>query len=336
MITMSESLNLAFFNHHLVFCLSPFLIPLWDAQRPLLQHLALRRSIWTTTFWRSRLMNAITTITIITDVTTAGTKIRSRDHWTGRRLLNTRPQTQRLTRLRRGFMTGVVLMTGSTIRHQRTGSGITPVIAMAVENTVPASLLWQAVPPHPARPRRPISTSSGWAKGSPLLLTSGASTPSRGRRQLPQTPLTPRPSVAYRTANSSPVPFLGSQTGLPPPSPGRLSRGLSEHNALLHSGSIFSLPAAVSRINSEPFLGPPDHPASQRGCPQPESYAVFQADQSPQTGRSPRTVVMPIVAIPPPPQHLSRGVPNGYHFSTGPSSSRGRPRQYYPEEDEWC
>ncbi|XP_057208019.1 calcium channel, voltage-dependent, N type, alpha 1B subunit, a isoform X1 [Triplophysa rosa] len=173
---------------------------------------------------------------------------------------------------------------------------------------------------------------SGWAKGSPVLLTSGASTPSRGRRQLPQTPLTPRPSVAYRTANSSPVPFLGSQTGLPPPSPGRLSRGLSEHNALLHSGSISSLPAAVSRINSEPFLGPPDHPASQRGCPLPESYAVFQEDQS----RSPRTVVVPIVAIPPPPQQPFRGVPNGYHFSTGPTGSRGRARQYYPEADDWC
>ncbi|XP_026067326.1 calcium channel, voltage-dependent, N type, alpha 1B subunit, a isoform X18 [Carassius auratus] len=175
---------------------------------------------------------------------------------------------------------------------------------------------------------------SGWAKGSPVLLTSGASTPSRGRRQLPQTPLTPRPSVTYRTANSSPVQFLGTQAGLLSPSPGRLSRGLSEHNALLHSGSISSSPAPVSRINSEPFLGPPDHPAGL----QFEAFAVFQEDPSPQTGRFAQTVGMPIVVIPPPPQQQFRRVPNGYHFITGPGASRGRARQYYPEAemDDWC
>lgn len=165
-------------------------------------------------------------------------------------------------------------------------------------------------------------------------MTSGASTPSRGRRQLPQTPLTPRPSVTYRTANSSPVQFLGTQAGLLPPSPGRLSRGVSEHNALLHSGSISSSPAPVSRINSEPFLGPPDHPAGL----QPDDYAVFQEDPSPQMGHSPQTVGMPIVAIPPPPQQQFRRVPNGYHFTTGPGASRGRARKYYPEAevDDWC
>nr|XP_021331853.1 voltage-dependent N-type calcium channel subunit alpha-1B isoform X8 [Danio rerio] len=175
---------------------------------------------------------------------------------------------------------------------------------------------------------------SGWAKGSPVLLTSGASTPSRGRRQLPQTPLTPRPSVAYRTANSSPVQLLATTTSLLPPSPGRLSRGLSEHNALLLSGSISSSPAPVSRINSEPFLGPPDHPAGL----QPEAFAVFQENPSPQMGRSPQTVGMPFVAIPPPPPQQFRRVPNGYHFSTGPSASRGRAQQYYPEAEveDWC
>ncbi|XP_051517883.1 voltage-dependent N-type calcium channel subunit alpha-1B-like [Myxocyprinus asiaticus] len=179
---------------------------------------------------------------------------------------------------------------------------------------------------------------SGWAKGSPVLLTSEASTPSRGRRQLPQTPLTPRPSVAYRTANSSPVHILGAQAGLPLPSLGRLSRGLSEHNSLLHSGSISSSLAPVSRINSEPFLGPPDHPAGQRCCLQPEAFAVFQEDLSPQIGRSPRTVGIPIVAIPPPPQQQFHGLPNGYHFTTGTSASRGRAWQYYPEaeKNDWC
>ncbi|XP_004415960.1 PREDICTED: voltage-dependent N-type calcium channel subunit alpha-1B-like, partial [Odobenus rosmarus divergens] len=53
--------------------------------------------------------------------------------------------------------------------------------------------------------------------GSSLLSTSGASTPGRGgRRQLPQTPLTPCPSVNYRTANSSPVHLLGHRPASPP------------------------------------------------------------------------------------------------------------------------
>ncbi|XP_010138542.1 PREDICTED: voltage-dependent N-type calcium channel subunit alpha-1B-like, partial [Buceros rhinoceros silvestris] len=71
----------------------------------------------------------------------------------------------------------------------------------------------------------PHRQGSGSVNGSPLLSTSGASTPCRGRRQLPQTPLTPRPSITYKTANSSPVHFTSFQTGLPTFSPGRLSRG---------------------------------------------------------------------------------------------------------------
>ncbi|KFW82785.1 Voltage-dependent N-type calcium channel subunit alpha-1B, partial [Manacus vitellinus] len=68
----------------------------------------------------------------------------------------------------------------------------------------------------------PHRQGSGSVNGSPLLSTSGASTPCRGRRQLPQTPLTPRPSITYKTANSSPVHFTSIQPGLPTFSPGRL------------------------------------------------------------------------------------------------------------------
>ncbi|XP_035386036.1 calcium channel, voltage-dependent, N type, alpha 1B subunit, a isoform X2 [Electrophorus electricus] len=166
---------------------------------------------------------------------------------------------------------------------------------------------------------------SGWAKGSQMLLTSGASTPTRGRRQLPQTPLTPRPAVAYRTANSSPVSFMGAQAMLSPPNPGRLSRGLSEHNALLHSGSGFSSPSPVTRISSEPFLG----------CNlRPEDSAVFQEALSPQAARLPWT-------LPPPSQQTLHGMPNGYHVlgvPTGLDGSSDRAQRYYPEaeEDEWC
>ncbi|XP_062873915.1 calcium channel, voltage-dependent, N type, alpha 1B subunit, a [Trichomycterus rosablanca] len=87
---------------------------------------------------------------------------------------------------------------------------------------------------------------SGWARGSPVLLSSGSSTPSHGRRQLPQTPLTPRLAVAYRTANSSPVSSaMGTQATLPPPSPVmRISSEpfLQSQTALLSSQQIITLP----------------------------------------------------------------------------------------------
>uniref|UniRef100_A0A8C0XMY8 EF-hand domain-containing protein n=1 Tax=Castor canadensis TaxID=51338 RepID=A0A8C0XMY8_CASCN len=114
---------------------------------------------------------------------------------------------------------------------------------------------------HPTSPTAglepgPHPQGSGSVNGSPLLSTSGASTPGRGgRRQLPQTPLTPRPSITYKTANSSPVHFAGAQSGLPAFSPGRLSRGLSEHNALLQRDPLSQPLAAGSRISSDPYLG---------------------------------------------------------------------------------
>ena len=114
---------------------------------------------------------------------------------------------------------------------------------------------------HPTSPTAalepaPHPQGSGSVNGSPLMSTSGASTPGRGgRRQLPQTPLTPRPSITYKTANSSPVHFAEGQSGLPAFSPGRLSRGLSEHNALLQKEPLSQPLAPGSRIGSDPYLG---------------------------------------------------------------------------------
>ncbi|XP_046904709.1 LOW QUALITY PROTEIN: calcium channel, voltage-dependent, N type, alpha 1B subunit, a [Hypomesus transpacificus] len=178
---------------------------------------------------------------------------------------------------------------------------------------------------------------SGWVKGSPVMLTSGVSTPSRGRRQLPQTPLTTRPGVAYKTANSSPVHFASAQAGPPSLSPGRLSRGLSEHNALLHSGTS-PVPSPVTRISSEPFLAP------SIGSPLRsvrDELAFFQDEPSPHAvGRLPRTALPHVGGLPLPPQQSLR-VANGYHFSFGgigsPSTGARVPRYYYEaEEDGWC
>ncbi|XP_055742429.1 voltage-dependent N-type calcium channel subunit alpha-1B-like isoform X7 [Salvelinus fontinalis] len=189
---------------------------------------------------------------------------------------------------------------------------------------------------------------SGSVKCSPVMMASGASTPSRGRRQLPQTPLTPRPGVAYKTANSSPVHFVSAQcgSGLPTQSPGRLSRGLSEHNALLHSGSSH-IPSPVTRISSEPFLGYSHREAQGQGS----LYCSLRDELlSPYAARvrSPRTALPQMgpgpLHLPPPPQQ-SHAVPNGYHFTFGgignasPGSGSGaRAPRYYHEadEDEWC
>lgn len=194
------------------------------------------------------------------------------------------------------------------------------------------------------------------------MSTSGASTPSRGRRQLPQTPLTPRPGVAYRTANSSPVFFVvGAQAGTST-SPCRLSRGQSEHNALLHSGSDSPSSTPFVRISSEPFLGPAELytaagpvvaaaaavPPPPQTCSFRDELAAFQEMASgsraiavvghpPQPPRTPgahHTGSLP----PPLPPQLFRGVPNGYHMNTGVQISSARVPRYYLEagEDEWC
>ncbi|XP_028271025.1 calcium channel, voltage-dependent, N type, alpha 1B subunit, a [Parambassis ranga] len=183
---------------------------------------------------------------------------------------------------------------------------------------------------------------SGWVKGSPVALSSSSSTPSRGRRQLPQTPLTPRPGVAYKTANSSPVHFVSSQASL---SPGRMSRGLSEHNALRHSDSR-QFPYPVTRISSEPFLarGHGEALDSPYGSLR-DQLDVFQdaasLSPSPCARRSSRTALPRMMGalLPAPQQNL--GVPNGYHLSfrgsTSPGSGVRVPRYYQEaEEDEWC
>uniref|UniRef100_A0A8I5UBP1 Voltage-dependent N-type calcium channel subunit alpha-1B n=1 Tax=Pongo abelii TaxID=9601 RepID=A0A8I5UBP1_PONAB len=135
----------------------------------------------------------------------------------------------------------------------------------------------------------PSLSGSGSVNGSPLLSTSGASTPGRGgRRQLPQTPLTPRPSITYKTANSSPIHFAGAQPSLPAFSPGRLSRGLSEHNALLQRDPLSQPLAPGSRIGSDPYLGQRlDSEASVHALP--EDTLTFEEAVATNSGRSSRT-----------------------------------------------
>uniref|UniRef100_A0A4W4G6H3 Voltage-dependent N-type calcium channel subunit alpha n=1 Tax=Electrophorus electricus TaxID=8005 RepID=A0A4W4G6H3_ELEEL len=179
------------------------------------------------------------------------------------------------------------------------------------------------------------------AKGSPVGFTSGTSTLCRGRRQLPQTPLTPRPSVAYKTANSSPVQFSAARSSGTGAGPTRLSRGQSEHDTLLGSDAHHS-PVPVTRICSDPNLGP-----LQRDPHLSEAEDFQDAMSSYGSRRSPRTVasashISPGVGSSSALHPQSRsGVPNGYHFTLGVSAAPGSNARVSPgyqemEKDDWC
>ncbi|KAI4902644.1 hypothetical protein NFI96_028704 [Prochilodus magdalenae] len=179
---------------------------------------------------------------------------------------------------------------------------------------------------------KPVSSS---AKGAAVVFTSGTSTPCRGRRQLPQTPLTPRPAVAYKTANSSPV-QLGS-TRSSGPGPARLSRGQSEHDALLSGDSQRPTPVPVTRISSDPSLGP-----LQRDPHLSEAEDFQDALSTYGSGRSPRTAASSCLHTATGVSQQSRsGVPNGYHFTLGVSAAPGSSTRVSPsyqetEKDDWC
>ncbi|XP_063791946.1 voltage-dependent N-type calcium channel subunit alpha-1B isoform X6 [Pseudophryne corroboree] len=190
----------------------------------------------------------------------------------------------------------------------------------------------RAASPSSAQEHTTHRQGSGSGNGSPRLTSSGASTPCRViRRQLPQTPLTPRPSVTYRTAHSSPVHFGG-----PTYSPGRLSRGLSEHNTLLYSESPSPSACTVTRIGSDPYLGPRQD--ADRYCPLPEDTLTFEEAMASNSGRSSRTSYVSSLTSH---SHQLCRVPNGYHYTLGLNTGPGtapRVRSYYHEadEDDWC
>ncbi|XP_041825615.1 voltage-dependent N-type calcium channel subunit alpha-1B [Melanotaenia boesemani] len=177
-------------------------------------------------------------------------------------------------------------------------------------------------------------------------LPSGTNTPGRGRRQLPQTPLTPRPAVAYKTATSSAVPpsastaTTGHQT--------RFSRGLSEHDRT-HVGHDES-PIPVTCIGSDPNLNRHQVDSTQQAR-LGETEDFQDAVSSHGGGRSARTATSTTAsasqgtaaapATAPASQGRTAGVPNGYHFTLGVNSAsgpgnRGTGSLREREEDDWC
>ncbi|KPP79716.1 voltage-dependent P/Q-type calcium channel subunit alpha-1A-like, partial [Scleropages formosus] len=204
--------------------------------------------------------------------------------------------------------------------------------------------------PSESRGCRTHRQGSSSVSGSPVPSTSGTSTPRRGRRQLPQTPSTPRPHVTYSPVihkGNNPPP--GSQQGrLASPTLRRFSpepRHGSPRSA--RHGQPWAPP--VDSLDSDGYIYSQDY---EYHCHEPPAY-----DQGPLQGnphphpRSPRTSrhVRPPQAQPPP-----RRLPNGYH-STSPSPHRHGPHlgalrpphqrgprkgmhEPYSEtdEDDWC
>lgn len=163
-----------------------------------------------------------------------------------------------------------------------------------------------------------------------MVFSSGSSTPCRGRRQLPQTPLTPRPAVAFKSTSSSPLQMAATRSSGPVPT--YLSRGQSEHDTLLGITHQHS-PVPVTRIGSDPNLGP-----LQRDPHLSEAEDFHDALSTYSSGRFPRTVSATHSAsgvVPSMLQQSRSGVPNGYHFTLG-SSARISPSYQDTEKDDWC
>uniref|UniRef100_A0A8C2AWH4 Voltage-dependent P/Q-type calcium channel subunit alpha-1A n=1 Tax=Cyprinus carpio TaxID=7962 RepID=A0A8C2AWH4_CYPCA len=140
---------------------------------------------------------------------------------------------------------------------------------------------------------------SSSVSGSPVPSTSGTSTPRRGRRQLPQTPATPRPHVTYSPVVRKPI------GGTPPPGhpPG-----------------------------PEPPLPPPHH-----GSPRSARHATSRHSTPPQGQPHPRRMPNGYRSSSPSPHHHTPAHP-GTHKPPHPRGPRKGLHEPYSEtdEDDWC
>uniref|UniRef100_A0A8C3NM27 Voltage-dependent P/Q-type calcium channel subunit alpha-1A n=1 Tax=Geospiza parvula TaxID=87175 RepID=A0A8C3NM27_GEOPR len=160
-----------------------------------------------------------------------------------------------------------------------------------------------ALPVPPPLSLSPQGSSS--VSGSPVLSTSGTSTPRRTRRQLPPTPATPRPHVSYSpAARRPPARRAAPRRPRPPPPP----------------------PPAEPR---------PARPAAaaSRWPPATPSRRCRRTDAPP---RAPRATGTPGGGGPSPPRP-GRRLPNGYYPGHG-GTGKGRPglRDPYSETDDDC
>ncbi|XP_077059791.1 calcium channel, voltage-dependent, P/Q type, alpha 1A subunit, b isoform X2 [Siphateles boraxobius] len=217
---------------------------------------------------------------------------------------------------------------------------------------------------------------SSSVSGSPVPSTSGTSTPRRGRRQLPQTPSTPRPHVTYSPAVRKPPYGSPGQGRLRSPSPRHFSppdheppyhRPSSRHASPQHDSPRHASPRsprhASPRSPRHGRWGPPldsmegdgpfydkDYEYERHHEPPAYEQSLSQGNPHPHSHPHPRS---PRTARHGAPSHPRR-VPNGYH-SSSPSPHRRDPHpgphrppngrgprkglhEQYSEtdEDDWC
>ncbi|XP_041091581.1 calcium channel, voltage-dependent, P/Q type, alpha 1A subunit, b [Polyodon spathula] len=184
--------------------------------------------------------------------------------------------------------------------------------------------------PSEGRDCMPHRQGSSSVSGSPVPSTSGTSTPRRGRRQLPQTPATPRPHVTYspvvRKAMNAPPGGPHTQTGrVPAPAPRRFSppppEQLHRHRNSQSPRAHRNAPGSRWSTASSHMSQQEEHDADggcyyQRSGSEEEDPVAFQEVHS----HSPRTARRGH-GSPPASRHPAgppRRVPNGYYSSSSP------------------
>uniref|UniRef100_A0A8C1FT85 Voltage-dependent P/Q-type calcium channel subunit alpha-1A n=1 Tax=Cyprinus carpio carpio TaxID=630221 RepID=A0A8C1FT85_CYPCA len=194
--------------------------------------------------------------------------------------------------------------------------------------------------------------------GSPVPSTSGTSTPRRGRRQLPQTPATPRPHVTYSPVVRKPIggtPPPGQQNRLPAPTSHRFSPPGPEpplpphhHPSPPNHGSPHSTrhahwgPGPAESMEGDGFYNDQDYEFNHHKPPSYEQSPV-QGNPHPHSPRTSRH------STPPQGQPHLRRMPNGYR-SSSPPPHQGTHKPPHPrgprkglhepysetDEDDWC
>ncbi|XP_047656747.1 voltage-dependent P/Q-type calcium channel subunit alpha-1A isoform X24 [Tachysurus fulvidraco] len=193
---------------------------------------------------------------------------------------------------------------------------------------------------------------SSSVSGSPVPSTSGTSTPRRGRRQLPQTPATPRPHVTYSPVVRKPVgtPPSGPQSRLPTPTQRRFSPPVPDPSVPSHHGSGRRPRWGPGSSDGAPGDGFSDFERGNHGC-EPPAYEPNPGQGNPHPHNPPPHPRSPRTARPP----GARRMPNGYRSSSPspqqhapPHSASHKPphprgprkglHEPYSEtdEDDWC
>uniref|UniRef100_A0A671NZQ8 Voltage-dependent P/Q-type calcium channel subunit alpha-1A n=1 Tax=Sinocyclocheilus anshuiensis TaxID=1608454 RepID=A0A671NZQ8_9TELE len=199
---------------------------------------------------------------------------------------------------------------------------------------------------------------SSSVSGSPVPSTSGTSTPRRGRRQLPQTPATPRPHVTYSPVVRKPIGGTappGQQNRLPAPTSRRFSPpGPEPPLPPPHHGSPRSArhahwgPGPTESMEGDGFYDdqdyefnhhePPSYEQSPvQGNPHPHSPRTSRHSTPPQGQPHPRRVPNGYRSSSPTPHHHTPAHP-GTHKPPHPRGPRKGLHEPYSEtdEDDWC